>query len=123
MAEFGPLLPANQSIQDIADKVRSTLEKKVGMKFEIYRALTYRQSPYFPKLPIPGGGGPGPVLIEADYIIKVVTFPEEHLKCYHIIVEANFQTNTYTLLAYFPDLDLHAPLHKVCVRGSSGNVK
>ena len=36
------------------------------MKFEIYRALTYRQSPYYPPQI-----GIGPQLLEADYIIKV----------------------------------------------------
>ena len=61
------------------------------MKFEIYRALTYRQSPYFPKLPIPGGGGPGPVLIEADYIIKV---------CYYLYSCSHNFTTSFLLFMH-----------------------
>ena len=59
--------------------MRSTLEKNVGMKFEIYRALTYRQSPYFPPQ-----AGIGPQLIEADYIIKVWYYYYSTLR-YHFI--------------------------------------
>ena len=48
--------------------MKCTLEERVGRKFEIYKALTYRQSPYIPS---PPGGGPGPELPEVDYLIKV----------------------------------------------------
>ena len=116
--DWGPLCPADKFIQEVADKVKCTLEERVGRKFEIYKALTYRQSPYIPS---PPGGGPGPQLNEVDYLIKVETIPET--QSYHIVVEVNYKTQTYTLLAYFPDLDLHAPLDKFCVLGSGGTLR
>ena len=49
--------------------MRGRIEAQIGKKFDYYQPLVYRVAPYL--RPIPGSGGPGPVLTERDIIIKV----------------------------------------------------
>ena len=110
---WSPLFPADRDIQEVANKVKGTLEEKIGCKFEEYKALTYRQSPY-----IPPPFGPGPVLLEVCYLIKIETIPEK--QSIHIVVHVNTQTGQTILVSYQVDLDLRAPLDKLYIFGPAG---
>ena len=93
--------------------MKGTLEEKIGYKFEEYKALTYRRSPYMPPY-----GGIGPVLLEVCYLIKIETIPEK--QSIHIVVHVNTQTGQTILVSYQVDLDLHAPLNKLYIFGPAG---
>ena len=104
MALPGPILPADKRIQDIADKVRATVEERIGIKFEVFRVLIYRVTPS-------GQGSDG------CYHIKIVTIEDK--ESIHIVVHANSAEVEvkHTVVAIQTELDIHAPLEKLHVFG------
>ena len=105
--------------------MRGQIEAQIGKKFDYYQPLVYRRAPY--TAPIPGGG-PGPQLIECDYIIKVDPIMSYHYlwfciqvstkpytECIHISVHYNVvaQNSGQSLNAFQLTLPLNADLEPI----------